>query len=306
MKTRSQTSAARAQAPAARAPVVKAAAEKEDDTELCSICYEPLASRKSVIIHKGAKWHHTLHVDCRDKWVKTCKQNNTHATCPLCPSFRIMEQTIYIKRALAHLETINRHDGNLPFMGIMIYMGGSCVLKLTNLDFCDPTTNMPFTSNIPLSVIYKATRDMGPNVCRKMGIFSTKNMSHNIKPMNWLKWKYPSLRVKNTYFTVPPKGIATNINDYIRTHRTMGDVYVDYIAYIYAIYDTILQTDDAYEDINNVCKRITRTNMGGDTHTEGYESPENPHFPQEHRALADRPKSTHVPMAWIAIDTEYE
>ena len=318
MKTRSQTSVAKTsvaqtpvatKAPAAvvQTPVAVEPLVKEDESEMCSICYEPLASRSSIIIHKGAEWHHSLHVKCRDKWIKTCKQNNTHATCPLCPSFKIMEQSIYIKRALAHLETIKHHNGNLPFMGIMIYMGGSCVLKLTNLDFCDPTTNMPFTPNIPLGVIYEATRDMGPNVCREMGIFSTKNLSHNINPMNWLDWKYPALRVKKTYFAVPPKGIATNIDADIRAYRTMGEIYVDYIAYIYAIYDTILRNDDdADEHIKNVCKRITRTNMGGDTHTEGYENPENPYFPKEHRALRDRPQSTYVPMAWIAIDAEYQ
>jgi len=302
MKTRSQTSVA--QAPVAVEPPV--AVPQEDDVEICSICYEPLASQKSVIIHKGAQWHHTLHVDCRDKWVKTCKQNNTSATCPLCPSFKIMEQSRYIKRALKHLETINRHNGNLPFMGIMIYMGGNCVLKLTNLDFCDRTTDMPFTPNIPLSVIYEATRDMGPNVCREMGIFSTQNLSHNINPLNWLDWKYPKIKLKNTYFAVPPRGIATNINKYIQTYRTLGEIYVEYIASIYAIHDINRWDDDACENVKNICKQITRTNMGGDIHTEGYENPENPAFPVQYWALADRPKSTHVPMAWIAIDAEYQ
>jgi len=288
---------------AVQAPI---AVQAEDDAEMCSICYEPLASRKSVIIHKGAEWHHTLHVDCRDKWVKTCKRNNTPATCPLCPSFKIMEQSRYIRHALEHLETINRHNGNLPFMGIMIYMGGNCVLKLSNIDFCDETTYMPFTPNTPLNEIYEAARDMGPNVCRQMGIFSTKNLSHNINPMNWLNWKYPKLKLKNTYFVVPPKGIGTNINADIRAYRSMGEIYVDYMAYIYAMYDTVLWKSEAFKDVKNVCKQITRTNMGGDIYTEGYENPENPEFPVQYRTLAERPKSTHVPMAWIAIDAEYQ
>jgi hypothetical protein len=306
MKTRSQTSVA--QAPVVKAPVVRAAAaaEKEDDSEICSICYEPLASRSSIIIHKGAEWHHTLHVDCRDKWVKTCKQNNTPATCPLCPSFRIMEQTIYVKRALAHLDIIKEVDGDLPYIGIMIYMGGSCVLKLTNLDFCDPTTNMPFTPNTPLNVICKAARNMGPNVCREIGILSPKNIPHNINPLNWLYWKYPTLRVKKTYFAVPPRGIGPNIDADIRMDRTLGEIYVDYIAYIYGIYDTILRSADSYEHVKNVFQPITQSTMSGDIYIEGYENPENPDFPIQYWACTDRPKSTRVPMAWIAIDTEYK
>lgn len=311
MKTRSQknivqTPVAAQMQVAAQMPVaVQMPVPQEDDAEICSICYDPLASRKFVIIHKGAEWHHTLHVDCRDKWVKTCKQNNTPATCPLCPSFKIMEQSRYIRRALEHLKIINRHNGNLPFMGIMIYMGGNCVLKLSNIDFCDETTYMPFTPDTPLSEIYEATRDMGPNVCRQMGIFSTKNLSHNINPLNWLNWKYPRLKLKNTYFVVPPKGIGTNINADIRAYRSMGEIYVDYMAYIYAMYDTVLWKSEAFEDVKNVCKQITQTNMGGDIYSQGYENPENPDFPVQYRALAERPKSTHVPMAWIAIDAEY-
>jgi hypothetical protein len=306
MKTRFQTKVVQSDTMTTQSPNPVTAPLEEDESELCSICFEPMASQNSVTIHKGEEWHHSLHIDCRNKWVNTCKQNNTHATCPLCPSFKIMEQSIYIKRTLAHFETIKRHNGNLPFIGIMIYMGGSCVLKLTNLDFCDEKTNMPFTPNTPLSVIYKAAFDMGPNVYQEMGICSTKNLSHNINPLNWLNWKYPKLKLKNTYFAVPPIGLATNISKYIQTSRTIGEIYIEYIASIYAINDINIWDDNACVNIKNICNRITQTNAGGDTHTEGYENPENPHFPQYYRAFTERPQSTNVPMAWIAIDADYE
>ena len=306
MKTRSQTNALRQATVAVQTPVAKAQseAETEDDTKMCPICYDPLDSRNTVLIHKGAQWQHIIHVDCHDKWVHICKQNNNQPTCPMCPNFKIVEQTKYMKRALDHLDIIKEVNGDLPYIGIMIYMGGSCVLKLTNLDFhsfiCEQNIDTP------LNVICKATRNMGPNVCREIGILSPKNIPHNINPLNWLNWKYPTLRVKKTYFAVPPRGIGPNIDADIRMDRTLGEIYVDYIAYIYGIYDTILRSADSYEHVKNVFQPITRSTMGGDIYIEGYENPENPEFPIQYWACTDRPKSTHVPMAWIAIDTEYK
>lgn len=203
---------------------------------------------------------------------------------------------------MEHLDIINHNNGNMPYIGIMIYMDGRCVLKVTNIDF---RTDTPFIPDIPLRTLYEATRNMGPNVCREMGVFSAKNLAYNMNPLNWVHWKYPLLKVKKTYLAVPPCGIATNIDAYINLNRTLGELYVEYMSYIYAIYDTISSKYEPYEEIQNICNQITWHKMGA-PNIKGYENPENPDFPVQYRAHASRPKSTIVPIAWIAIDTEYE
>jgi len=63
-----------------------------DDTDICSICYEPLNSDNINNSTYKLECNHTYHTDCILKWFR-----NKHSNCPLCNDVQLPTLTYFQK-----------------------------------------------------------------------------------------------------------------------------------------------------------------------------------------------------------------
>jgi len=302
--------------------VVKNPVKVDEVVETCAICCETLISTESTkMIHEDPhhQWKHCFHEKCIDEWSLACIANHKEPSCPLCPSIHIPKHCFPLKNfrniALRHFENVSRAS---PFFGFMICIEGECAMKVTNLDIFET----PISSDITLHAIKKIVSKMGTKIYGKLGgVFSSVNSEHNRSLLNWANWKYPTLEVVHTCYTIPPRRISYGDLDIAHNDDlTLRDMYIEYHTQLEKMKCDKETHPEMLEQIHNIStKKNLKWHDGYYTYDamtdypyfeeghfdRGYMNPENPEIPQKYCAFKYNNKATYEPLAWIAIHVKY-
>ena len=315
MQTRSKRIAIQShviQSPVIQSPVV----------ETCAICCEVMSSiepTKTVHEDPHHQWKHSFHEKCIDEWSFACLANKKAPSCPLCPSIKIPKQCFPLRNfrniALNHFENVSNTS---PFFGFIICIEGECAMRVTNLDIFEK----PISYNTTLRTIKKIVSKMGLEIYFRLGgMFSSVNSEHNRNLINWVSWKYPTLEVVHTCYTIPPRHISYGDLDIAHNdNSTLRDMYIEYHTQLEKMKcdkDTHPEMLKQIHDIST--KKDLKWNEGYYTYDamtdypyfeeghydRGYMNPENPEISEKQCAFKYNNKVTHEPLAWIAIHAKY-
>lgn len=294
--------------------------------EMCDICHGEMSSEKKMIhrdmseSHKKRgrkiKWTHQFCRECIDAWIKSCISKNKTPNCPLCPDFNIPKRKFPISKnpeyEIANEIAITRfnnyaHHYKIPvFMGIMICMNDASILKFSN-------TDARLHGSVSMAQIKDWILTKNYNVYCEAGVTYKQNISHNLSLSNWIKWKYPSLRITDAHYGMPPftQRVGTfqeNIDDDI----TVKDMYIRYQTLAGLMH---LRSEEYSEQEQYHLKNIyTRSNLEWNRPTGiddpghydvAYRNPENPDLPECMRAYSYDAKSTDNSLAWLVFHVEY-
>lgn len=308
--------------------LLKNAETSQREAEACAICQDNIDPKNKKIIHENAachvsleKWRHQFCGPCIDDWINACLKKEKDPTCPLCPNFKIPQELFPIAAVQSDydiayetaLERFNHimcdyeRSNTMPvFMGIMLCINENCIFKLSNYDM-----GLTMSSTV---------QDMKNWICTKgkqlyliSGFTSRQNISHNLSLWNWLKWKYPSIRVSDVHYGIPPStSWLTDVQENI-DNMTLEQIYINYQTLIGQMH---LNSADYSEAVQHHVRKIyRRTNLewnypsGPDDpghYDRAYHNEHNPVIPRELRAQTYNDRSTDHSLAWLTVHLEYE
>ncbi len=307
--------------------------KSSETEEMCNICHCEMSSDKKMIHRdmsesrkkrgRKIKWTHQFCTECIDIWIKSCISKNKTPNCPLCPDFNIPKKKFPIAKkdtdyemangiAITRFNNYAHHHRTPVFMGIMICMNDACILKLTNNDIIfENRARLHGLSSMAHIKEWILTKNY--DVYCAAGMTHKKNISYNLSLTNWLKWKYPSLRITDSHYGMPPftQRIGTfqeNIDD----DTTVMDIYIKYQTLAGLMH---LRSDEYPEQEQRHLKNIyTPSNLEWNRPTGiddpghydvAYRNPENPDLPKHLRAYSYDAKSTDNSLAWLVFHVEY-
>ena len=214
-----------------------------DNEKSCFICWEPLTKEygRKEIIHKydkenknSEKWQHSCHEKCLNSWVKQCITvgDGTYPKCPICNDFKIPinkipkalrerateileeeqneiveeeeqneiveEEEPFIEQARYRLQRVKRWgDNNMPFLGILVCFNGVRIIKCSNITF-------NLTINGTIGDLKAALLSKNVDFYKSKGMLHFDNIAHNLNIKNWINWRYPSFRLSEIHYGIPP------------------------------------------------------------------------------------------------------
>ena len=305
-----------------------------EQENVCGICHESLSAGKTKVIHKNKMWRHEFHKVCIDQWIKVCEKSNNPPCCPICVNFIIpkkMTKTLKLKAEPQLLAPVIQEPAqaefdraanerwqrianseNPLFMGIMICSrrGRTRVPVVKFLQ-----SDLGIESTWTLHRIKEHIKTMNREVYWQKGFFDSDNVEHNVRPFNWFKWKYPTLRITDTYYGTPSQGGRLfEVHHQLDDNKTAREMYIECQSMMgFCIKHRFHYSDEAVHKIQEVYyEKVIREY--------DYSMPElilineerffnnesNPIIPAEHREYRKHPRSTKHSLAWLVLDIEYE
>ena len=288
------------------------------DENVCGICQESLSEGNAKTIHKSANWQHDFHKFCIDQWIKVCEKSNKPPCCPMCVTFIIPNNIIKTIKSIdephAHCELAATHrwqnianSANPLFMGIMLCSQRVPIMKLLQSD-CG------IDGTWTLERIKEYIKTKNREVYFQKGMTDRDNMAHNIQPSNWLRWKYPTLRITDAYYGTPSQGGRIfAVNHQLDNNQTAKEMYIEYQSMIgfcvkygknYSL-ETMAKLDEVYNKtlIENYDYSMPDVIMWDELF---FNNKENPIIPVEHRKYRKHERSTEHSLAWLVLDIDYE
>jgi len=306
-----------------------------DESNSCFICWDPLTKEygRKEIIHKydkknksSEKWQHSCHEKCLNSWIKQCITvgDGIYPKCPICNDFKIpinkiskdlrerateileqeqneiveeeeeepvaIEEVQEVVQAKYRLERVKDWiNYNMPFLGILVCFNGVPISKCSNITF-------NLTINGTFGDLKTALLNRNVDFYKSKGMLHFDNLAHNLNIKNWINWKYPSFRLSEIHYGIPPYTCrfeqlecSHNFND---DSIPLSELYFEYQTKAGAI---ILggepnlinneQTPNAYKKLDNIYSKqeiwhhdSTGPDDPGYIET-AYKNNENPWFP---------------------------
>jgi hypothetical protein len=324
---------------------------------ICGICMNSLKKKYGLkkILHKCNKeqceWKHEFHISCINKWInmRVNTGEGTYPKCPTCNNFcipidkipenlRSKAQTIWdrdfsqtqviheeeeeeekeeeeeeeeeYKRAHFRLnELLSQHTGNrdFPFLGIVICVNGEIITKYLN-----SYLNLKITNT--LRDLKNIVLGDNINISKNIGLLNPVKL----KLQYWFGSSYPSFRVKNIHYCIPPylkrfpqlqSDYNLNLDDIL-----LSDIYLEYQYKAGKIINNdpslinIGETPHAYEYLEKVYiqqKLQWNSPTGPDDYghfDRAFSNEENDYIPRDYRAYSYDKHSTINSLAWITLD----
>lgn len=304
---------------------------KVEEDPVCIICQDSVLKKDPTkVVHTTPACEHKFHTVCIDKWCQQCFKNNKHPTCPLCPSYKIPlnicpepdcdeeeyededEEEEYDSEfhevAVQRLRNISY---NMPyetrfsipiFMGIMVCMNGSYILKYSNRQL---NLNLSSTlQEIKEKIIEKHER------IYELSRMTTPNFRYNMVLDNWLQWKYPEIRIADVHFGIPPYRQKIGLfNEPLDDNAMLAELYERYQTlagemlqhHIDAPIEVSKELDIIYS--NRLClHEWGPTGPDDNVHYEyGFHNPENPSDSFAYGTNG----ATYNSLAWITVHVTY-
>ena len=209
-----------------------------DNENSCFICWDPLTKEhgRKEIIHKydkenknSEKWQHSCHEKCLNSWIKQCITvgDGTYPKCPICNDFKIpinkipkalrerateileqeqneiveeeeeeeVEEVVHAKYRLERVKDWINYT--MPFLGILVCFNGVPIIKCSNITF-------NLTINGTFGDLKAALLNKNVDFYKSKGMLHFDNLAHNLNIKNWINWKYPSFRLSEIHYGIPP------------------------------------------------------------------------------------------------------
>jgi hypothetical protein len=214
-----------------------------DESNSCFICWDPLTKEygRKEIIHKydkknksSEKWQHSCHEKCLNSWIKQCITvgDGIYPKCPICNDFKIpinkipkalrerateileqeqneieeeeeeepvaIEEVQEVVQAKYRLERVKDWiNYTMPFLGILVCFNGVPISKCSNITF-------NLTINGTFGDLKTALLNKNVDFYKSKGMLHFDNIAHNLNIKNWINWKYPSFRLSEIHYGIPP------------------------------------------------------------------------------------------------------
>jgi hypothetical protein len=215
-----------------------------DNDNSCFICWDPLTKEhgRKEIIHKydkenknSEKWQHSCHEKCLNNWIKQCITvgDGTYPKCPICNDFKIpinkipkalrerateileqeeqeeeeeeeeVEPVIEgepeeVIEATRRLGVVRAWNSIAPFLGILVCFNGIPIIKCSNITF------NYLSINSSIRDLKAALLSKNVDFYKSKGMLHFDNIAHNLNIKNWISWKYPSFRLSEIHYGIPP------------------------------------------------------------------------------------------------------
>ena len=212
------------------------------------------------------KWQHSCHEKCLNSWIKQCITvgDGKYPKCPICNDFKIPinkipkalrerateileqeeeeeeeeeeiveevveevvleeEQVVQARHRLQCVKDWGHYT--MPFLGIVVCFNGVPISKCSNITF-----NLTINSSIGDLKAALLTRNV--DFYKSKGMLHFDNIAHNLNIKNWINWKYPSFRLSEIHYGIPPYtspfeqlDCTYNFND---NNIRLEDLYLEY------------------------------------------------------------------------------
>jgi len=239
----------------------------------CFICWDPLTKEhgRKEIIHKydkknksSEKWQHSCHEKCLNSWIKQCITvgDGTYPKCPICNDFKIPINKIpkaLRERATEILEQLEEEEEDevepepvieeeveevvqakyrlervkdwinytMPFLGIVVCFNGVPITKCSNITF-------NLTINGTFGDLKAALLNKNVYFYKSKGMLHFDNLAHNLNIKNWINWKYPSFRLSEIHYGIPPYTCRFEqlncTHDFNDDNIPLSELYLEYQA----------------------------------------------------------------------------
>jgi hypothetical protein len=241
-----------------------------DESNSCFICWDPLTKEygRKEIIHKydkknksSEKWQHSCHEKCLNSWIKQCITvgDGTYPKCPICNDFKIpinkipkalrerateileqeqeqeeeiveeeiveeeVEEVVHAKYRLERVKDWINYT--MPFLGILVCFNGVPISKCSNIAF-----NLTINSSMRDLKAALLTRNV--DFYKSKGMLHFDNIAHNLNIKNWINWKYPSFRLSEIHYGIPPYTHPfeqlNSTHDFNDDNIPLSDLYLEY------------------------------------------------------------------------------
>ncbi len=217
------------------------------------------------------KWEHSCHEKCLNSWCKRCiTVEGVYPKCPICVSFKIPIEKMPVSFRQRALELIEEEEEEeeeekeeeeveeeveeveeqqiinvpkevyeadkrlkdirqnqtapLPFLGIMVCFNGRTILKYTN-------SNFNLTINSSLDELKAGVLSKNVEISTEIGLQSLQNISHNLNLINWINWTYPTFKITDVHYGIPPYTCRFEPLDSefdLTKNVSMSDIYLEY------------------------------------------------------------------------------
>ena len=304
-----------------------------------------------IIVHEddSGLWSHSFHAKCIAKWIREKMEEDRVPKCPLCFSTPIPDNIIasmsmvniddeeIIQNDMTYVqdqdqdqhyeyrdpETYQSAEQNAigryyrlhadleitaPIYFVAdIFMNGQSILKLTNND-------LNIQRNITITEIKRLIELRNREIYFSAGgILSFTNARHNLSLSNWTQNKYPSVRVNDVHYTIPPhnsRNIFPELLDHDQTY--LYAMYVDYQTSL----GEMLEDRDLHEDVISYVEKIYKKqpvywNYPQSVHETGhyscgYINTQNPFIPENKRPHPScNSSTTEHSILWVAFHVDY-
>ncbi len=238
-----------------------------DDDNSCFICLDPMTKKygRKEIIHKydkenksSEKWQHSCHEKCLNTWIKQCITVDKYPKCPICNDFKIPinkipkalrerateileqeqneieeeqneieeEEVEEVVQAKYRLERVKDWiNYTMPFLGILVCFNGVPISKCSNITF-------DLTINSSMRDLKAALLTRNVDFYKSKGMLHFDNIAHNLNIKNWINWKYPSFRLSEIHYGIPPYTSPFEqlncTHDFNDDNIPLSDLYLEY------------------------------------------------------------------------------
>jgi len=86
---------------------------------------------------------------------------------------------------------------NGPFLAILVCFNGVIINKCSNITF-------NLTINATFGELKAALLNRNVDFYKSKGMLHSDNLAHNLNPQNWINWTYPSFRLSEIHYGIPP------------------------------------------------------------------------------------------------------
>ena len=302
------------------------------------------------------KWQHACHEKCLNDWSTQCisSDEGKYPKCPICNVFKIpinkipsslrkraMEildeeenqeeedqeeeeeviaveaqnlEEVEVPEAEVRLQSIRSWDSIAPFLGIVVCFNGVPITNCSNLTF------NYLSINRTIGDLKTALLSRNVDFYRSKGMLHYDNLAHNLNVKNWINWEYPSFRLTEIHYGIPPYtcrfeqlDCTHNLND---DTIPLSELYFEYQtkAGIIINSDPNLinneQTPNAYKKLQSIYVKdnIWRHESTGPDDPgymeTAYRNYENPDIPDSHLYKNGRygQKNTWDSLMWLIVD----
>jgi hypothetical protein len=177
----------------------------------------------------------------------------------------------------------------MPFLGILVCFNGVPISKCSNIAF-----NLTINSSMRDLKAALLTRNV--DFYKSKGMLHFDNIAHNLNIKNWINWKYPSFRLSEIHYGIPPYTHPfeqlNSTHDFNDDNIPLSDLYLEYQTKAGAIIlggeENLInneRTPSAYKKLADVYskKNIWQHGPTGPDDPgyieRGYRNNENPWFP---------------------------
>jgi|688.fasta_scaffold363217_2 hypothetical protein len=184
------------------------------------------------------KWQHSCHEKCLNNWSKQCITvgEGVYPKCPVCNSFEIPinkipkslrvraieileaeaeeveeyeeaeeviedeveQETQEVVEAIHRLGVVRACNSIAPFLGILVCFNGFPIIKCSNITF------NYLSINSSIRDLKAALLSKNVEFYKSKGLLHFDNLAHNLNIKNWINWKYPSFRLSEIHYGIPP------------------------------------------------------------------------------------------------------